>query len=34
LIPSVSNQFGHEIVNKVVVVPFEGVIEHDPFSGD
>jgi hypothetical protein len=31
---SSSNQFEHEIVNKVVVVPFKGVIEHEPLAGD
>ncbi len=33
MIPSSSNQFGHEIVNKVVVVPLRGLIEQEPLYG-
>ena len=28
-----SNQFKHETVNTVLVVPLRGLIEHDPFCG-
>ena len=31
--PSLSIQLGHESVNSVVVVPFMGEMEHDPFDG-
>ena len=33
MIPSSSNQFGQEIVNKVFIVPFDGEIEQEPFTG-
>jgi hypothetical protein len=33
LIPFSSNQFEHEIVNEVVVVPLRGLIEQEPFWG-
>ncbi len=31
--PSWSCQFKQDIVNKVVVVPLRGLIEHEPFWG-
>ncbi len=33
MIPSSSSQFEHEIVKKVLVVPFWGAIEHEPLYG-
>ncbi len=33
MIPSSSNQSRHETVNKVLVVPFWGLIEHEPLNG-
>jgi hypothetical protein len=33
MIPFASNQFEHEMVNKVLVVPLRGVIEQEPFCG-